>query len=123
MQALGLIVEAVEAGARQFRACRELGLCLRAIQLWRHSDGDRCQTVPRKAPPNKLSVVERQAVLDAANQPGYASLTSHQIVPKFADEGIYPTSESTFYRVLKEAEQNVRRGRTKAPKHRILTTH
>lgn len=123
MQALGLIAEAVEAGARRFRACSELGLCLRTVQRWRHSNEDRRRTVQRKAPPNKLSVAERQAVLDAANQPGYASLTPHQIVPKLADEGIYLASESTFYRVLKEANQHVRRGRTKAPKRRVLTTH
>ncbi|MCP1418624.1 IS2 transposase TnpB [compost metagenome] len=123
MQALGLIAEAVENGARRFRACNELGLCLRTVQRWRYCEADRRQTVQREAPPNKLSAQERQAVLDAANQPGYASLTPHQIVPKLADEGIYLASESTFYRVLKEANQNMRRGRAKAPKRRVLTTH
>ncbi|MCY0852612.1 hypothetical protein [Cupriavidus sp. D39] len=41
---------------------------------------------------NKLREVERQALLTAENQPGYASLTPHQIVPKPADEGIYLVS-------------------------------
>ncbi len=123
MQALALIAAAVLAGARRFRACNELGLCLRTAQRWRHSDADKRQTVLRKAPPNKLSEAERQAVVDAANQPGYSSLTPHQIVPKLADEGIYLASESTFYRVLKAQNQLTRRGRAKAPKRRILTTH
>ena len=118
-----LIAEAVEGGARRFRACKELGLCLRTVQRWRYCEADKRQIVQREAPLNKLSAEERQAVLDAANQPGYASLTPHQIVPKLADEGIYLASESTFYRVLREAKQNVRRGRAKAPKRRVLTTH
>uniref|UniRef100_UPI00163F4D5A integrase core domain-containing protein n=1 Tax=Burkholderia gladioli TaxID=28095 RepID=UPI00163F4D5A len=79
--------------------------------------------VQRAAPPNRLTDAERQAVLDAANRPGYASLTPHQIVPKLADEGVYLASESTFYRVLKAAGQGQRRGRAQAPQRRALTTH
>ena len=110
-------------GARRFRACGELGLSVRTVQRWQHTPADRRQIVQRAAPSNKLSESERQAVLEAANQPGYASLTPHQIVPKLADEGVYLASESTFYRVLKAANQNARRGRAKAPKRRVLTTH
>lgn len=117
-----MIVEATQSGARRYRACNELGLSLRTVQRWQHSDTDGRQLISR-TPPNKLSEAERQAVLEAANQPGYTSLTPHQIVPKLADEGIYLASESTFYRVLKEANQNAHRGRAKAPKRRVLTTH
>ncbi|OCR21518.1 integrase [Pseudomonas syringae] len=122
-EALRLIAEATQSGARRFRACNELGLSLRTVQRWLYTDTDRRQVVQRKAPPNKLSDIERKAVLEAANQPGYASLTPHQIVPKLADEGIYLASEATFYRILKEANQNVRRGRAKEPKRRAPTTH
>ena len=118
-----LIACAVLDGARRYRACNELGLSLRTVQRWRHVGCDRRQIAQREAPANKLSDSEREAVLHAANQPGFASLTPHQIVPKLADEGIYLASESTFYRVLKAANQQVRRGRAKAPKRRILTTH
>lgn len=117
-----MITEATQSGARRSQACNELGLSLRTVQRWEHSDTDRRQLVSR-TPPNKLSEVERQAVLEAANQPGYASLTPHQIVPKLADEGIYLASEATFYRVLKAANQNAHRGRAKAAKPRPLTTH
>lgn len=62
-------------------------------------------------------------MLAAANRADCASLTPHQIVPKLVDEGQYLASESTFYRVLKAAGLGHRRGRSKAPVARPLTTH
>jgi len=118
-----LIDEAVQQGARRSSACEQLGLSVRSVQRWRLSPQDGRTQVQRAAPPNRLTDAERQAVLDAANRPGYASLTPHQIVPKLADEGVYLASESTFYRVLKAAGQGQRRGRTQAPQRRALTTH
>ena len=53
----------------------------------------------------------------------YASLTPHQIVPKLADQGIYLASESSIYRIMKAAGQGQRRGRSKTPQKRPLTTH
>lgn len=118
-----LIDEAVQQGARRSRACEQLGLSVRSVQRWRLSPQDGRTQLRRAAPPNKLSEAERQAVLEAANRPDYASLTPHQIVPKLADEGVYLASESTFYRVLKAAGQGQRRGRARAPQQRTLTTH
>ena len=118
-----LIDEAVAAGARQGAACRELGLQERTLQRWRCSPVDGRPGALRPVPVNKLSEVERRAVLDAANRSDCASLTPHQIVPKLADEGIYLASESTFYRVLKAAGQAQRRGRSRASRPRPLTTH
>jgi transposase InsO family protein len=118
-----LIDEAVDAGARQARACEELGLNERTLQRWRHVPEDRRPGAHHEAPANKLSESERRAVLEAANRPEYASLTPHQIVPKLADEGLYLASESTFYRILKAAGQGQRRGRSRNPKPRALTTH
>lgn len=118
-----LIEEAVRAGARQQRACEELGLSARTLQRWRHSPGDGRLTAHRSPPPNKLSEAERQAVLQVASRADCASLTPHQIVPKLADEGVYLACESTFYRVLKAAGQAGRRGRSKAPVARPITTH
>lgn len=118
-----LIEEAVRSGARQERACAELGLSPRTVQRWRDKAVDARAQASRQAPANKLSQAERQAVLAAANRADCASLTPHQIVPKLADEGIYLASESTFYRVLKAAGMNQRRGRSQAPVSRPLTTH
>ncbi|MFL9904701.1 IS3 family transposase [Paraburkholderia fungorum] len=122
-EAMQLINEAVRQGACRARACEQLGVNVRTVQRWRQSPHDgRTQTL-REAPPNRLSEAERQAVLEAANRPAFASLTPHQIVPKLADEGVYLASESTFYRILKAAGQGQRRGRAKAPQRRPLTTH
>jgi len=38
------------------------------------------------------------------------------MIPILADQGRYIASESTFYRVLREADQLARRGKAKAPK-------
>lgn len=122
-EALRLIDEAVHAGARQALACQALGLTVRTVQRWRLSPSDRRPHAPRPRAANQLSEAERQAVLRAANRVDCASLTPHQIVPRLADEGIFLASESTFYRVLRAAGQNRRRGRSKAPVARPLTTH
>jgi len=118
-----LIDEAVKSGARQARACEELGLNERTLQRWRHTPEDGRPGTQRPVPANKLSEAEREAVLAAANEPGCEGLTPHQIVPKLADEGRYLASESTFYRVLKAAGQARRRGRGHEAKSRPLTTH
>ena len=122
-EAMTLIRQAVQAGARQHLACRELGLSTRTLQRWQHRAVDGRPEAQRPAPPNQLSQEERRAVLDAANRTGFASLTPHQIVPKLADEGVYVASESTFYRVLKAAGQAARRGRSQPPRKHGLTTH
>ena len=113
----------MRSGARHYRACEELEVSERTIQRWRHSLHDKRATARRSPPPNKLSTAEREAVLAAANRADCGSLTPHQIVPKLADEGIYLASESTFYRVLRDAGQASRRGRAQAPVARPITTH
>jgi transposase InsO family protein len=118
-----LIDEAVQGGASKTKACEELGVNERTLQRWRKKPEDGRPGAQRPVPANKLSEAERQAVLAAANQPGYESLTPHQIVPKLADEGRYLASESTFYRVLKADGQGRRRGRSHNAKPRAPTTH
>ncbi len=44
-------------------------------------------------------------------------------MPILADRGIYIASESTFYRVLREAKQLQHRGRSKEPVKREISTH
>lgn len=63
----------------------------------------------RPAPGNKLSETERLRILDVCNSPEFASLSPNIIVPTLADRGGYIASESTFYRVLKSANQLTRR--------------
>jgi transposase InsO family protein len=118
-----LIDEAVQTGASQARASVLLGVSVRSVQRWRHQPEDARTTSGRASALNKLSDIERQALLQAACWEEFASLTPHQIVPKLADQGIYLGSVSTFYRVLKAEGLNHRRGRSKAPQRRALTTH
>ena len=96
---------------------------MRTVQRWAHRAEDGRPGATRAAPSNKLSAAERERVLAIANEPEHASLAPHQIVPRLADEGVYVASESTFYRVLKAAGQQHRRGRARRPSQRTATTH
>ena len=103
---LGHIDEAVAAGARQSRACDVIGLDPRTLQRWRAQDiGDDGRAGPMHPPQNKLSAQERAEVLEIANAPEYRNLSPQQIVPLLATKGIFVASESTFYRILREAKQ------------------
>ncbi len=68
-----------------------------------------------RAPANRLSTQEQADVVAAANVPRFAHLSPHQNVPALADEGCYLASESTFYRLLRTADQLARRACVKAP--------
>jgi transposase InsO family protein len=55
-------------------------------------------------------------VLEVCHAPEFASLPPSQIVPRLADRGEYLASESSFYRILREAEEQHHRGRARAPR-------
>jgi transposase InsO family protein len=118
-EAVELIEEAVAAGARKAQACELLGLSVRTVQRWTRDGGvgeDRRPSAVRPTPPNALSEAERGEVLALCNSPAHASLPPSQIVPRLADQGIYLASESTFYRVLRDADAQHHRGRAKVPR-------
>lgn len=73
-------------------------------------------TTARPVPRNALSPAERAAILAVCNNPKYAHLPPSQIVPRLADEQHYLASESTFYRVLRDADQQHRGGRSQPPR-------
>ena len=113
-QAVGLIREACQGGARLKRACAELGIDVRTYQRWRGSAPVKADARPgalRPEPVNKLSAEERAQVLALCHAPAYASLPPGQIVPRLADQGEYIASESSFYRILREADEHHHRGR------------
>lgn len=123
-QAVELISEAVESGARLYKACKLLGIHPRTYNRWRVSDYiDKRTTCERPEPKNKLSKEEKELILEVANTEEFSSLSPNQIVPILADRGIYIASESTFYNVLKESNELVHRGRMKAPVKRPISTH
>ncbi len=99
--------EASVAGARRHRACKLLGITARTLQRWRQSgtlenDG---RTHRTHVPQNQLSDAEREQIVAVANSVEFAHLPPSQIVPVLADRGEYIASESTFYRVLRDARQ------------------
>jgi transposase InsO family protein len=117
--ALQLLDEACAAGARQNSACREIGISVSSYRRWRCGGADRRPETPRPAPAHALSEAERTSVLEQCHRPEFASLPPAQIVPRLLDEqGLYLASESTFYRILRAAGEQKRRGRA-APPQRV----
>ncbi len=124
---LSLIREAAQSGCRLEQACEELGLSVRTFQRWVR-DGETVRadgrsTASRPEPSNKLGEAEWQRILEVANSAEFASLPPSQIVPSLADRGVYLASESSFYRVLRSASQQHRRGRARQPSSRMPTSH
>ena len=76
---------------------------------------DQRKDADRPNPGNKLTEAECQAILDVCNDPRFQSLPPSQIVPTLLDEGRYIASVSSYYRVLKAANQQHRRGRASSP--------
>jgi transposase InsO family protein len=116
---INLVREANANGARQVKACKVLGISLRTLQRWSDGGSVKCdgRSLSKReiAPHNKLSESERQLILDIANSPEFANLPPSQIVPVLADQGLYVASESSFYRLLREAKQLAHRGKAKPP--------
>ena len=115
------IDEACAAGARVTEACRVEAISARTLQRWREAGevkaDDRRQAAGQREPANKLSQDERRQILAIANEPEFARMPPSQIVPILADRGRYVASESSFYRVLREADQLSHRGKARAPTH------
>ena len=130
MEAIKLICEAVENGARLSAACERIGITERTYYRWQNLDKtynsyeDRRTYADHSEPTNKLKPEERQRILDTVNEERFASMPPCQIVPALADEGIYIASESTIYRVLHEEKMQNHRGRSQQPgKHSKPTSY
>ena len=116
---LSLVDEAVHSGARLRSVCHEPGLSVKTIQRWRKpGGGEDGRHGPRTVPANKLSVEERQEILETVNSAEWRDLSPNQIVPRLADQEIYLASESTMYRLLREHKQLVHRERSRPAKSR-----
>ena len=107
-----MIEEAASAGARRFKACEVLEINVRTLQRWNKTLAEEKRLVDQRrvpaserTPTNKLSDKEREAILSVCSKREFQSLPPSQIVPRLADNGEYKTSESSFYRVLRQADQ------------------
>lgn len=120
---LGLVDEAVQAGACQEKACDLINLGARTLQRWREQGiGHDRRAGPKHPPANKLGPAERAHALEVANAPEYRDLSPKQIVPRLADLGLYICSESTFYRILHAANQIHHRESSRPPTKRHRPT-
>ena len=117
-KAVELIDEARAAGARLRPCCSVLGITARTYQRWTVDGGVRADGRPeavRPLPSHALTDEERQEIVAICNLPEHASMPPGQIVPKLADEGRYLASESSYYRVLRDEDQQHHRGRARTP--------
>jgi transposase InsO family protein len=118
--AITWIEQAVDSGARYHKACWAMGIDSRTLRRWRQTDrpleDQRKHHAQLRHHPQALTQDEKQAIIDVCNSPPYQSLPPSQIVPRLADQGVYLASESSFYRVLKQHQQDQRRGRAKPPR-------
>lgn len=103
---LTLVDEAIAGGARRSRCCEVVGLDERTLQRWRGSElGEDGRHGPTTEPANKLSASERARMIEIAGSEEFRELSPKQIVPLLADRKQYVASESSFYRVLRQAGQ------------------
>jgi putative transposase len=96
---------AIDNGARQHQSCEVVGISSRTLQNWRATGMNDRRKTAQKIPMNKLSQQERDAIIHVCNNDEFKSQPPKQIVPALADRGIYMASESSFYRILRDAEQ------------------
>ena len=108
---IALIDEAQAAGARPSAACAELGLHPRTLRRWKDTDGavreDGRPFAARPMPANTLDEEEPDRIVATCNAPEFAILPPGQIVPRLADRDLYSASESSFYRVLRDAGRTI----------------
>ena len=121
---LALLDEAVVDGARLVKVCKTLGIAVRTVQRWRRGGlADGRPRAQRPRPTNALSPEERERALALLCSPRWRDLSPKQVVPRLADEGVYIASESTLYRLLREAKLQPHRSASRPPKRREPRRH
>lgn len=106
-----LVDEARADGARLKSACAELGIGTNTYRRWKAGGEDGRPQAPKRIPPHALTALEKAMILAVCHESDYASLPPTQIVPILLDEyDWFLASESSFYRVLAEHNENHRRG-------------
>lgn len=115
---IDLIEQTVAGGARFAQSCQLATIHPRTVQRWQKSKHlvDK-RTQRQHVPINKLSIEERQQIIDISCSNEYCHLPPCQIVPRLADQGRYIASESSFYRVLHEHKLLKHRLRSRQKSH------
>ncbi|MEU4645813.1 IS3 family transposase [Micromonospora sp. NPDC023814] len=66
---------------------------------------------PKTPPPSTLTPAERQQVLDLLHRDEYAEMSVAQVWARELDQGVYWCSQSTMYRILRQAGESRERRR------------
>ena len=114
-----MVEKTSESGARYSEVCKTIGITTRTFKRWKKDDSrhDKRKTAVRSIA-NKLTLEQRNIILQTANSKAYQHLPPSKIVPMLADAGQYIASESTFYRVLKAEKQLKHRLTSRPAKHK-----
>jgi transposase InsO family protein len=103
-------------------------LCVPRATYYRHQRGDReaHSVVPRKAPKNALSSMEKQRVLDLLRGECFIDKTPYDAFNALIDQGEYYCSPRTMYRVLAEhgesSDRRPQRNHRDAVKPELIAT-
>ena len=100
-----LIEEAHENGARYSKACGVVGISHRTLQRWKQGSLKDRRKGSNKTVTRKVPQETREEIISVCNEPRFRDLTPYEIVPQLLTEGCYLASESTVYRILREADQ------------------
>jgi len=114
------VEQACKSGAGLQRACAVIGISVRTLRRWHAPQalqGDRRRADLRTpfTPTNKLTEAEQQAIMQVINSNEFKDISPSQIVPRLADSGRYLASESTLYRLMRQAGQLTHRGLSRKP--------
>jgi putative transposase len=113
-----LVPHALEESSERADPCPRSSRQQRRYQVRQLARQERCEKRTRRPSSLALSVDERQAVLDAIHQPRFVDRSVPHIYATLLDEGIYPCSMSTMYRVLHSVgEVGERRDQATRPAH------
>ena len=98
-----LLNEAVSNGARRIEACKLLDISLRTVQRWEKECSRDKRKGAKKNLYNALTEDEKAEIIKISCSKRFMNITPYGIVPILAEEGVYIASESSFYRVLRDA--------------------
>ena len=103
-EAINLIDEATDSGARRKKACEVLCITVRTYHRWKNNpSGDKRKGAVKQVP-RKLTPEEEQLIVDVSCNERFRDCNPYQIVATLLDDGQYIASTSSYYRVLRSRD-------------------
>ncbi len=99
---LEIFDEAIQSGARKSKASEMLNLSTRTIKRWTDTPEEDNRSNVKKEPANKMSAKEEEEIVSICCSNRFKDLPPNVIVAILAEEGVFISSESTMYRVLRK---------------------